>query len=155
MARIGILTCSNCTQEANCASVVCLGDMRKRRGFFKKYPQEQPLELIGIINCAGCPTLAAPEKILRRVRSLADYRIDALHFSFCVTALCPFVKQYEKVIKDEYPGLDIVLGTHQPLDKKEFQRGVRELLCQTLTRPQDMNALIKGTLKLPDGPPGF
>ena len=115
MARIGILTCTNCTQEANCASVVCLGDMRKRRGFFRKYPQEQPLELIGIINCAGCPTLAAPEKILRRVRSLADYRIDALHFSFCVTALCPFVKQYEKVIKDEYPGLDIVLGTDQPL----------------------------------------
>src|SRR5512139_660970 len=155
MARIGILTCSNCTQEANCASVVCLGDMRKRRGFFEKYPREEPLELIGIINCAGCPTLAAPEKMLRRVRSLADYRIDALHFSFCLTALCPFVKQYEKIIKDEYPGLDIVLGTHQPLDKKEFQRGVKELLCQTLTRPQDMNALIKGTLKLPDGPPSF
>ncbi|MBW2484236.1 MAG: CGGC domain-containing protein, partial [Deltaproteobacteria bacterium] len=37
MARIGILTCSNCTQETNCAAVVCLGDMRKRRGFFERY----------------------------------------------------------------------------------------------------------------------
>jgi predicted metal-binding protein len=129
--------------------------MRKRRGFFEKYPQEDPLELVGIINCAGCPTLAAPEKILRRVRSLAAYRIDALHFSFCMTALCPFVKQYEKVIREEYPELAIVLGTHKPLDKKEFQRGVQELLCQTISRPQDMNALIKGTLKLPDGPPGL
>jgi hypothetical protein len=35
MARIGIPTCSNCTQESHCASVVCLGDMRKREGFFE------------------------------------------------------------------------------------------------------------------------
>lgn len=155
MARIGILTCSNCTQEANCASVVCLGDMRKRRGFFDRYSKEEPVELIGIINCAGCPTLAAPEKILRRVRSLVEYRIDALHFSFCVTALCPFVKQYESAIRKEYPQLEVVLGTHKPVDKSEFQRGVKELLCQTMSRPQDMNALIKGTLKLPDGPASF
>ena len=37
MARIGILTCSNATQESNCGSVVCLGDMRKRGGFFNAY----------------------------------------------------------------------------------------------------------------------
>ena len=62
MARIGILTCSNCTQDSNCASVVCLADMRKRRGFFASYPHDEPLDLIGIINCAGCPTLAAAGK---------------------------------------------------------------------------------------------
>ena len=82
MARIGILTCSNCTQETNCASVVCLADMRKRRGFFEQYSQDEPLDLIGIINCAGCPTLAAPEKILKKVRALTEFRLDALHLSF-------------------------------------------------------------------------
>ena len=71
MARIGIVTCSNCTQDTNCASVVCLADMRKRRGFFERYPKDEPLDLVGIINCAGCPTLAAPEKILKRVRAVA------------------------------------------------------------------------------------
>jgi len=40
MARIGIMTCSNCT------SVVCLSDMRKRRGFFSRYPKDQPLDLL-------------------------------------------------------------------------------------------------------------
>jgi len=94
MARIGIITCSNCTQETNCASVVCLADLRKRRGFFAAYPQEEPLDLIGIINCAGCPTIAAPAKILRRVRAVADFRIDALHLSFCLVALCPFIQKY-------------------------------------------------------------
>jgi len=155
MARIGILTCSNCTQETNCASVVCLGDMRKHRGFFERYPKEEPIDLIGIINCSGCPTVAAPEKILRRVSALAEYKLDALHFSFCITALCPFIKQYQKVIKEKYPNLEIVLGTHKPINKEEFQRGVKELLCQTISKPQTMNDMVKNTLELPDGPLNF
>jgi predicted metal-binding protein len=129
--------------------------MRKRGGFFNTYPKDEPLDLIGIINCAGCPTVAAPEKILKKVRALADFRIDALHFSFCMTALCPFIRQYEKVIGEAYPDLKIVAGTHKPIDKNEFQRGIKELLCQTIKRPQDMTALVKGTLELPDGPLKF
>jgi predicted metal-binding protein len=129
--------------------------MRKRGGIFAAYPKDEPIDLIGMINCSGCPTVAAPEKILKRVRALADFRIDALHFSFCMTALCPFIKQYEKVISKEYPDLKIVLGTHKPIDKNEFQRGVKELLCQTIKKPQDMTSLVKGTLELPDGPLKF
>lgn len=149
MARIGILTCSNCTQETNCASVVCLGDMRKRRGFFEQYPKDEPLDLIGIINCAGCPTLAAPEKILKRVRALAEFRLDALHLSFCLVSLCPFSKQYTTLIRREFPDINIVLGTHKPVDRNQFHQGVKELLCQTLAHPQTMNDLIRGTLKVP------
>jgi predicted metal-binding protein len=147
MARIGILTCSNCTQEANCAAVVCLGDMRKRRGYFERYQDDEKLDLIGIINCSGCPTLAAPEKILKRVKALADYRLDALHLSYCMTALCPFLKKYQVVIAEAYPDLEIILGTHIPKDKKQFQSDVKELLCPTVTEVQDMNDIIKGTLK--------
>jgi predicted metal-binding protein len=150
MARIGILTCSNCTQETNCASVVCLADMRKRRGFFEQYPQEEPLDLFGIINCAGCPTLAAPEKILKRVRALTEFRLDALHLSFCMVTLCPFIKPYATLIKREFPDINIVMGTHKPMEREQFTRGVKELLCQTLTRPQTMTDMIRGTLKIPE-----
>lgn len=149
MARIGILTCSNCTQESNCASVVCLGDMRKRKGFFERYPQDKPLDLIGIINCAGCPTIAAPEKILRRVRAVAEFKIDALHLSFCMTALCPFINKYSEVIKEEYPNLELIMGTHTPADKQTFRKGVKELLCQTLASVQTMNDMIRRTIKIP------
>jgi len=148
MARIGIITCSNCTQDTNCASVVCLGDMRKRKGFFERYPQQEPLDLIGIINCAGCPTLAAPEKIMRRVRSVAEFRLDALHFSYCMTALCPFVARYEKTVRSEYPNLEIVLGTHQPIDEARFKTVVKELLCPTVSPPQSMTDVIKGTVQM-------
>ncbi len=97
----------------------------------------------------------APEKILRRVRALAEFRLDALHFSYCITALCPFIEKYQKVINQAYPGLKIVLGTHKPIDKKEFQRGVKEILCPTISPLQSMNEIINLTLKLPDGPLHF
>ena len=147
MARIGILTCSNCTQDANCASVVCLGDFRKRRGLFERYKNEEKLELIGIINCAGCPTLAAPEKILKRTKALTSYKLDALHFSYCMTALCPFLAKYEKIIKKHNSSLEIVHGTHTPRDKKTFRKEIKEVLCPTVSEHQDMNNIITGTLK--------
>ena len=149
MARIGIITCANCTQDTNCASVVCLGDMRKRRGFFERYPKDEPLDLVGLISCAGCPTLAAPEKILRRVKAVADFKIDALHLSYCMTALCPFVHKYEAVIKENFPGLELVLGTHKPAPPAEFRQGMKELLCQTLAGTQTMADMIRGTMKTP------
>jgi len=149
MARIGIITCSNCTQETNCASVVCLGDLRKRRGFFAQYPPDEPLDLIGLISCAGCPTVAAPEKILRRVRALAEFRIDALHLSFCLVTLCPFLPKYTAVIKEAFPEIKIIAGTHQPPDRQQFLKGVKELLCQTLTGPQTMADLIRGSMRIP------
>ncbi|GBF32956.1 hypothetical protein DCCM_2053 [Desulfocucumis palustris] len=129
MARIGIITCSNCTQELDCASVVCLADMRKRKGLFKDYAPDERLDLVGIINCSGCPTAGAPQKILRRVRSIADLRVDALHFSFCMTALCPFKQKYEAVIKEAYPEIKIVMGTHTPPDPAVFRQEVKDLLC--------------------------
>ncbi|MEW6275317.1 MAG: CGGC domain-containing protein [Bacillota bacterium] len=141
MARIGIITCSNCTQDLDCASVVCLGDLRKRKGLFQQYPPEEKLELIGIINCAGCPTVNAPEKILRRVRSLAEFRVDAIHFSFCLTAVCPFKEKYAGVIREAYPDIRLVMGTHTPRDPKAFQEEVKALLCAARLTMTD---LIKG-----------
>ena len=140
MARIGILTCSNCTQELNCASAVCLGDMRKKKGFFDRY-QDQEVTLMGMISCAGCPTSAAPEKILRRVRALIDFKIDALHLSYCITELCPFMKKYIEVIKKEYPEIEIIEGTHKPLEKSVFGNAAKELIC---SRRRDMNDYILG-----------
>jgi predicted metal-binding protein len=121
--------------------------MRKRRGFFERYQNDEKLDLIGIINCSGCPTLAAPEKILKRVKALADYKLDALHLSYCMTALCPFLNKYQAFIAQAYPDLEIVSGTHIPKDKMQFRSDVKELLCPTVSVVQDMNDIIKGTLQ--------
>lgn len=150
MARIGIITCSNCALETNCSSVVCFADLRKRKGFFDRYHEDEPLELVGLVHCAGCPTNMVSSKILRRVRSLVEYKIDALHFSYCMIALCPFLRKYEKSIKSAYPDLAIVHGTHQPVNAEIFQKAVKEMLCPTINIPQDMNDLIKGRFVFPE-----
>jgi len=75
MARIGILTCSNATQELGCSSVSCLADFRKRRGTFSEYPEDEKLTLVGIINCPGCPTLVESDKLLQRIRALTEFRL--------------------------------------------------------------------------------
>jgi len=64
-----------------------------------------------------------------------------------MTALCPFIKKYEKIIRENYPELAIIHGTHTPMDKKVFQEKVKELLCPTVSIAQDMNDVIKGKLK--------
>jgi len=130
MARIGILTCANATQELDCASASCLRDLRKRLGEFTRYPKDEKLELIGIIHCAGCPTINAPEKILRKVRSLAEMNVDSIHLTFCMVSLCPFKNKYVEVIQETYPNINIVYGTHEPrVSPEAFQQEVRELFC--------------------------
>jgi predicted metal-binding protein len=131
MARIGILTCSNATQDLGCSSASCLADYRKRKGAFAEYPSNQPLDLVGIINCPGCPTLTGPDKLLQRVRALTEFRVDAIHFSYCVKALCPFKDKYQKALQEAFPNITIIIGTHQEhITPEEFRQRVKRLFCQ-------------------------
>ncbi|MDA8327261.1 MAG: CGGC domain-containing protein [Nitrospiraceae bacterium] len=131
MAKIGILTCSNATQDLGCSSVSCLADFRRRKGMFALYPQEERLTLVGIINCPGCPTLVGPEKLLGRIRALTDFGVDTIHFAFCVKALCPFREKYKTALEETFPGMRIVLGTHEEHNTpEEFRQRVKRLFCQ-------------------------
>jgi len=131
MARIGILTCSNATQDLGCSSVSCLGDLRKRKGTFASYPDDERIDLVGIINCAGCPTLIGPDKLLKRIRALTEFRINAIHFSNCVKAFCPFKKKYKKGIEDSFPHIKVVIGTHvEHITDVEFREKLRKVLNQ-------------------------
>jgi predicted metal-binding protein len=139
MPRIGILTCSNATQDLGCSSVSCLADVRKRRGTFAEYPSGEPLDLVGIINCPGCPTLTGPDKLLMRIRGLTEFRVDVIHFANCVKALCPFREQYRTAISQAYPNITVVIGTHEEhISSEEFRRRVRKLFCQPRKTMTDM-----------------
>ena len=131
MAKIGILTCSNATQDLGCSSVSCLADFRKRKGTFASYPSDEKLTLVGIINCPGCPTITGFDKLLMRIKSLTVFRVDAIHFSNCIKALCPFVSQYRKALQDNFPSVEIVVGTHEEhISTLFFREKVKKLFCQ-------------------------
>lgn len=131
MARIGILTCSNATQDLGCSSVSCIADLRKRRGTFAEYPADERLDLVGIINCPGCPTLAGPDKLLQRIQALTEFRVDVIHFSNCVKAFCPFREQYRSALEQQYPAIRIVIGTHEEhITPEEFRGRIKKLFAQ-------------------------
>ncbi len=132
MARIGILNCSNATQELGCSSVVCLADLRKRKGAFAFYPNEEKLTLVGIINCPGCPTLTGPDKLLSRIKGLTEFKIDVIHMSFCMKALCPFTEKYIKALNDAFPQVRIVVGTHEEKETpEEYRERIKKLFNQS------------------------
>jgi predicted metal-binding protein len=132
MARIGILTCSNATQDLGCSSVSCLADFRKRKGAFSKYPQDEKLTLTGIINCPGCPTLTGADKLLQRIRALTEFKVDTIHFTYCMKALCPFIKMYAKALEENFPDVNIVIGTHiEHITPEEYRKRVKKLFCHS------------------------
>ena len=119
MARIGILTCSNATQDLGCSSASCLADLRKRHGSFADYPADEPIHLVG------------PEKLLQRVRALTEFRIDAIHLTYCVKALCPFREKYKQALEEAFPKIRVVIGTHKErISADEFRERVKKLFCQ-------------------------
>ena len=141
--KIGMITCSNATNELNCCSVSCFSDFNKRAGSFKDYPQEVPLRLVGIISCASCPTRVYPEKIIRRVESLVAFGTQYLHLSNCMVAFCPFIKSYVNVIKNKYPEVEIVKGTHTAHISDENFR--EKLVCAFETK-RNMPDIILGKI---------
>ncbi len=110
MTKVGILNCSNMTQEIGCSAFGCLDCVNKGTGAFERY--EDGAELVGIINCAGCPTSRAPEKLLNRVRTLTEVGAEAIHFSACLLGFCPFKETYKKLIAEHFPNVAVVEGTH-------------------------------------------
>jgi predicted metal-binding protein len=139
MARIGILTCSNATQDLGCSSVVCLADFRKRKGAFASYPQEEKLTLVGIINCPGCPTLTGPDKLLQRIKGLTEFKIDVIHLSFCMKALCPFTQKYVSALTDAFPNVRIVVGTHEENETpEEYRKKIKGLFSQSMKSMADV-----------------
>ena len=131
MAKIGILTCSNATQDLGCSSVSCLADFRKRKGTFAEYPDDEKLTLSGIINCPGCPTLTGSDKLIERTRALTDFGVTIIHFSNCVKSLCPFKEKYKTALEESFPQIKIVIGTHEEhITPEEFRQRVKKLFNQ-------------------------
>lgn len=135
MTRIGILNCSNMTQDIGCSAFGCLHGFNTRTDSFASY-QDGGAELVGLINCAGCPTTLGPEKLLNRLRTLTEIGVEAIHFSTCMVGLCPFKGQYQKLIAEHFPQVRVVLGTHAVPEGqagREFVAGIKQLVGQRRT----------------------
>jgi len=143
MKKIGILTCGNLTQDMGCCSFMCLKELNALSGPFARYKKDGGAQLMGIISCAGCPTAIAPEKILMRVRALAELGCDVIHIGSCMEYVCPFKNKYKTLIEERYPDVTVEIGTHgyvvdRETSRKLFGKITRDILLQERLSMTDM-----------------
>lgn len=134
MTDIGILTCSNTTQEVGCSTFGCLRAANEGTGLFADYPDG--VRVVGVINCAGCPGRRSHDKILRRVGALAASGVSAIHLAACMVENCPFVGKYERTIKAAYPALTLVRGTHPQPSAVFLERLDAQLIAPRRSVPE-------------------
>ena len=133
--KVGVLNCTNTARDISCPAVSCLESVRTGSGPFARYQNQGGAELVGIISCDGCPTLVAPERILGKVHSLVAAGAESIHLSSCMMAACPFKAKYARIIREAYPKVEVVEGTHvHPVVTPEmFAQSLKQMLTQPET----------------------
>ena len=84
--------------------------VEERAGVFRKYPRDQPLEVVGYITCGGCPG----ERLERAPAEMKKYGAQEIILASCFLAgypPCPYIENFVQYIED-YVGLPVVVGSH-------------------------------------------
>lgn len=75
--------------------------------------------------------LTGPDKLIKRIRALTDFGVDAIHFSYCIKALCPFKEKYKSALEQSFPSIKIVIDTHEEhATLEEFRHRVKRIFYQ-------------------------
>lgn len=115
MKKIVILRCLR--SEENCTGAACLAAFNNRRGYFKRYGDEE-VQLVAFMSCNGCEHLAFEDEagIEEKLERILSIKPDVVHVGICCQTrtndlqLCPQAQRYIEFFKKH--GMEIVMGTH-------------------------------------------
>ena len=109
--KVGIIRCMQ--TEDFCPGTTDFRMIREKKGAFEGV--EEDIEIIGFINCGGCPG----KKAVLRARELVNRGADSIAFASCIqkgTAIgyaCPFAKRMKDVIQNDLgDGIRLIDYTH-------------------------------------------
>jgi predicted metal-binding protein len=107
MVKVGIMICD---RNRTCTGNKCFMAVRERDGAFARYPEDEPIEVVGFINCGGCPG----ERLEYSPADMKKYGAEVIHLATGYLAgypACPYIEDHIRYIED-YVGLPVVVGTH-------------------------------------------
>ena len=111
MMKVGIIRCMQ--TEDYCPGTTDFKFIREKKGAFEGI--EEDIDIIGFINCGGCPA----KKSVLRARELVKRGADTIVFASCIQRgnpigyPCPFAKKMKDLIqKDLGDGIRILDYTH-------------------------------------------
>ena len=109
--KVGIIRCMQ--TEDYCPGTADFKFIREKKGAFSNVEGE--IEIVGFINCGGCPG----KKALLRARELVKRGADTICFASCINKgtpigyPCPFAKKMMDLIKNEFgDSITILEYTH-------------------------------------------
>jgi len=107
VAKIGIIVCN---RERTCIGGKCFMAIQERAGVFRKYPKDEPLEVVGFIACGGCPG----ERLERAPAEMKKYGAEEIVLASCFLAgypPCPYLEDFIQFI-EKYVGIPVIVGSH-------------------------------------------
>lgn len=109
--KVGIIRCMQ--TEDFCPGTTDFRMIREKKGAFEGV--EEDIEIIGFINCGGCPG----KKAVLRARELVNRGADSIAFASCIQKgtpigyACPFAKRMKDVIQNDLgDGIWLIDYTH-------------------------------------------
>ena len=109
--KVGIIRCMQ--TEDFCPGTTDFRMIREKKGAFEGV--EEDIEIIGFINCGGCPG----KKAVLRARELVNRGADSIAFASCIQKgtpigyACPFAKRMKDVIQNDLgDGILLIDYTH-------------------------------------------
>ncbi len=99
--KVGIIRCMQ--TEDLCPGKGDFKAIRDKKGAFEGV--EDPIKIIGFMNCGGCPG----KKAVVRARMLVESGADTIAFASCIQKgsplgyPCPFAKKMKEIIEKDLP----------------------------------------------------
>ena len=94
--RIGIIICD---RYRFCDGGKCFRSVKNREGAFKRYSEEEPLEVVAYATCGGCPGGNVENAILGIMKN----GVQAIHFATGVLAGYPPCIYLEEFQEEAHP----------------------------------------------------
>jgi predicted metal-binding protein len=109
--KIGIIRCAQ--TEDYCPGTTDFKMIKERKGAFEGVAED--IDIVGFINCGGCPA----KKAVLRARELVKRGADTIVFASCIkkgTPIgypCPFAKKMKELIANDLPdSINFIDYTH-------------------------------------------
>lgn len=114
LVKISIFCCSKVTQKLGCSSTQCLCALKNRIGAYSRHTRNAEVELVGLVNCPGCPSEIGPERLAKQIKNLAEYQVNEIYFSSCINTFCVFRYDYQALIERDYPEVEVIFDAGRP-----------------------------------------
>ncbi len=113
MEKILIVGCQNTMDNVCIACSRCMVAFNRREGAFSRY-KDKEAELIGILNCGGCPGVS----VVTRLAQIASWNAKngeiptKIHIAACLLDHCPEKETMIKKIKAK-TAIEVIEGAHE------------------------------------------